>query len=540
MTNHTPCMLSVKARGWEERFPYVPGDSLQRILEVGGILVRNACNGNGSCGLCKVRITSGSAGAGVPTSNERAALSATQLASFLRLACQVNPVGDMTLEVLDAESDSFWQPLPLSLQTHPEKRRWPLAGSGREEGLGAVVDIGTTNLSISLVSLKDGRKFAAYSRLNPQSAFGLDVISRLTAAAADRAASDMLSRQVIQMIAAGLSLMAEEQGQSARAIRRVVVDGNTAMLSLLLSGDHQILLTPASWMEGAAWIPSDTGYLPEALGINAGGTVSVLEPLAGFIGSDLLAGLVATGLIESDAPALLIDFGTNSEIALWTGRELWVTSAAGGPAFECCGITCGAPIGPGTVFQIEFIEGRPWLHTVGGLPARGLCGSGMVDLLCGLRRNDILSETGTFAVPCPNGEYHFSEGNFPLALTKRDVDMFQRAKAAVATGIGALLRQNRLAPRELGRVCIGGAFGQFLNIGNAQQLGLLPFIPAERVELCGNTALAGGENCLLSVVAAEHFQVVRRLAKIINLAYWPDFNGEFMENLYLRPFGGNS
>lgn len=535
--NRITHILDVCAGDLQDRVPYTPGASLKALLERSELAPRSECNGNGSCGLCKVRVTSGQANP--LTRNERVNLTDTQIEEGVRLACQLFPAGDMTVSVINQAPSARWHASDAILCTNLIEG-WPGDAGRTQGGLGIVADIGTTNLSMALVEPGRAKTISVHTGLNPQAKYGTDILTRLTLAAGSATASAALSQVIIAFLADGIHQLASTAHRSTTDIGEVVVVGNTAMLSLLLQGDHKTLLTPTPRIPANPWTPPPAGHLRTAFGIHPDALVRVLDPLAGFVGSDLLAGLVATRLTHCGGAALFIDFGTNSEIALWTGEALHVTSAAGGPAFEGCGITCGIPVGPGAAYHVDFPGGPPRLHTVRGQPARGVCGSGMVDLLNGLRANGTLQETGVFSARVPGVEFSFTDGDTALSLTKRDVDMFQRAKAAVATGIQALFQQSGLTPESLDRIFIGGTFGQYLDIGNAQQLGLIPSVPAMRVELCGNTALAGGICCLRSAAATEHLQAVRRTAHCFNLARWPDFNTDFMKHLYLRPFEANA
>ncbi|MEN6517498.1 MAG: ATP-binding protein [Methanospirillum sp.] len=242
-------------------------------------------------------------------------------------------------------------------------------------------------------------------------------------------------------------------------------------------------------------------------------------------------------MTEREEPALLIDFGTNSEIALWDGQALSVTSAAGGPAFEGSGMRCGLPAVPGAICRVEFRNRAVECTTIGGAPARGLCGTGLVDLIAHLLRTGILSERGRLSGGHDKG-YILPDGDPPLVLTGKDVDLFQRAKAAVGSGVQVLMERAGISGDELGHVYVCGTFGYGLDTGNAREIGLLPMVPEDRISLCGNTALAGCEELLLDPEADGRLEAIRRSAELVNLARLPDFDEFFLANLYLSPLGG--
>jgi uncharacterized 2Fe-2S/4Fe-4S cluster protein (DUF4445 family) len=223
-------------------------------------------------------------------------------------------------------------------------------------------------------------------------------------------------------------------------------------------------------------------------------------------------------------------------MALWDGQTLWVTSAAGGPAFEGCGMKCGMPAEPGAIYRFGGPPGSDGLdfQVLGGGEAKGFCGSGLVDLIACLRDSGELTRTGGFASLRPKEGYVVPRTDPVIRLTKADVDTFQRAKAALGAGISTLLARAQLSAAKLSRICVCGAFGRNLNVRNAQRIGLLPDAPPGRVELCGNTALAGCERLLLSPTRTEVLASLRKRTAIVNLSQSFDFEALFLENLYLQ------
>jgi uncharacterized 2Fe-2S/4Fe-4S cluster protein (DUF4445 family) len=521
--------------GETHRIPFEPGPSVRDILDATDFRVRSGCRGIGACGLCRVHVAGGEAGE--PTQNERLHLTSAQLAQGVRLACQISPHLDMQVEILNPAPPSNWKSSQDTVSLHTlreqaEEGRWlPL---GVKHPCGVAVDLGTTHLCLSLFDLAGGRWLADRWGRNPQQNFGADVITRLAAAAESPGAAREMSRLAVAAIGEALLDIATREGFDSRRIVNVTVVGNTAMLALLSSRNFELLLQPEYWTQPVDCQPRETSGWVAEWEVNPVAAVDVVAPLAGFVGSDLLAGLVSTRFIEAASPALFIDFGTNSEIALWNGEALWVTASAGGPAFESSGISCGAPAEAGAVFRVNLDStGDMACRIIGDDRAKGMCGSGLVDLVACLIDSGRLTSAGKFA----GGEtgYTFSAGGTVLTLTKADVDVIQRAKAAVGVGIRALCGHAGVELKDLRRVCVGGAFGRYLDVGNAQAIGLLPPVPPEEVELAGNTALAGCCDVMLSSLAAERLKALRSRARLVNLAGYPDFDQAFFENLYLQP-----
>jgi uncharacterized 2Fe-2S/4Fe-4S cluster protein (DUF4445 family) len=314
------------------------------------------------------------------------------------------------------------------------------------------------------------------------------------------------------------------------------------MLALLSGQNYQLLLQPRYWGESVECLPPETASWNADWGISPEAAIDVIAPLAGFVGSDLLSGVIATQLMEHGRGALLVDFGTNSEAALWDGDKLWVTSAAGGPAFEGCGMSCGMPAEPGAIYRVYFSDstGALAFDVVADVEPRGLCGSGMVDLLACLIRNRTLNSKGQFAPSIPESGFPLQSYGREMILTRRDVDIFQRAKAAIGVAVDVLLTKAGMDYPDLRRIHIGGVFGQYLNIVNAQEIGLLPAVPGLLVEKSGNTALSGCEDLLILPNAIEQLQEVRRHAVFVNLSSVAEFETVFLENLYLKPAAGRT
>lgn len=514
------------------RLDFEPGRSLRAILDASDFRVRSACLGIGACGLCRVKLMAGEGGEIMPA--ERLQLG-DAITAGLRLACQFRPSGDATVDLLNPAPPSAWRTPPsglVNVDALPRSTDRPLP-AGIEHPLGVAVDLGTSHLTIAICDLASGRPLALRFGHNPQHRFGADVVTRLMAAE-DPAVAGELAFAARQAIGTALTDMAEREGLDPRRIGRVVIVGNTAMLALLTDHNHGLLLQPAHWSAPLDCSPLDSGNWSESWGIAPTARIEVVQPLSGFVGSDLLAGLVASGLVNGSAPALLVDFGTNSEIALWTGRKLWVTAAAGGPAFESGAGCCGMPAEAGAIYRVEFdAHGQPVSRILGADRARGLCGSGLVDLVAGLRRLNILTAAGKFT----NGHKSFQlpVDDRALSLDGHDVDALQRAKGAIGAGISVLCAAAGVAVPELQRVVAAGLFGRYLNVANAQAIGLLPTIPAERIELAGNTALAGAVALLLSRAAGAAVENARLDAACVNLALAAGFDDAFLEHLYLHP-----
>lgn len=529
-------ILTVQFEKGERRIPFASGRSLRDILDSTDLRVRTGCRGQGACGLCRVRIEEGEAGDA--TSNERVYLNETERGDGIRLACQVLPAQDLRISILALAPKSQWRSLPA--EEADQIARFPVAviddsPSNVSNPLGVAVDLGTTHIRLALYELTSGRLLAGRYGHNPQSRYGTDVMTRLVAASESSEHAEDMGRQVIGAIADALFDMAAREGIDTAQVTRLALVGNTAMLTLLSGRNFGLLLHPGNWTSRIDCLPESPEGWCDSLRIHPRAKIEVIHSLGGFVGSDLLAGVMATRLMEHGAGALFIDFGTNSEVALWDGRKLWVTSAAGGPAFEESGMGCGTPAEPGAICRVRLEDGGMVFDVITDGEPHGLCGSGLVDLIACLVEAGLLTSRGRFLPRVPGDGYVLCRTGGKVVLTRRDVDLFQRAKAAIASGIQALLTQAGMEPADLKRICIGGFFGRFLDSGNALRIGLLPAISPDRIELCGCTALAGCAEALLSPCRLDQLKKIGEEARLLNLSHFPGLDELYMRNLYLLP-----
>ncbi len=381
----------------ERIISFEPGKTLKQILEGADLQIRAGCNGTGACGLCKIRIEDGQAGE--PTTNERVYLEPDQLELGVRLACQVVPQKDLRASMLEPIRPSSWRCLhsAASKDTMPLLTPENSLPQKDKKSYGIAMDIGTTHLRLSLFEMDSGRWLCGRIGLNPQINSGLDVMTRLIMAGESPQQAENMRLQVLEAIGEALQHMSVREGIVLKQVVRVNLVGNTAMLTLLTGQNYEKLLTPAHWMRFIDCQPGDVKEWVDLWGLHPEARIDVMPPLAGFVGSDLLAAAMSTGLFESRPGSLLIDFGTNSEIALWDGKTLWVTSAAGGPAFEGSGISCGIPAEPGAIFEVNVGAETVDVSVINGMEPRGICGSGLVDLIAGLLRVKKINRRGVFA-----------------------------------------------------------------------------------------------------------------------------------------------
>lgn len=448
------------------------------------------------------------------------------------MACQIMPMTDLNVSIEASLTPMHWRLLRDDEYCSIVR---PVARRSTGMRYGVAVDLGTTHIRLALWDIIEGKRLKGCVGLNPQTGYGDDVLSRLMEAARSNAIADEIGGLARAAIGDGLAAIAAELAIDLPDVGDVLVVGNTAMMSLLSGKTPSLLLQPEHWTQRLDVQPDDTSLLQQAWGLSGNAFVHFIAPLGGFIGSDLLMGIIATRLIEQPAGSLLIDFGTNSEMALWDGEKLRVTSAAGGPAFEGCGISCGMSGEAGAIYRLRLRHDNSFeLGVLGDSQPRGVCGSGLVDAVSWLRRRAMLDKLGRYRSDMREG-FVLSEADPRIVLKRSDIDVFQRAKASIGAGVCRLCGQAGISVAALNRVYASGAFGRLLDVTNAQALGLLPPVPIERVYLEGNTALAGCEELLLSSEGARALAAVLAVAEVYNMAEDSDFERLFVENLYIQP-----
>jgi uncharacterized 2Fe-2S/4Fe-4S cluster protein (DUF4445 family) len=529
--------LSILLNGQCRTLEFRAGASLRDLLDEADLRLRSACLGHGACGLCQVRIDEPFPPPPCPA--ERLHLSESQLASGVRLACQLHPEHDLRLVLLNPAPRSRWQTLPVA----DEATDYLGCGHGGiripariHHPLAVAADIGTSNIRLALIDLRRGRWLTQCRGANPQAQRGADVLSRLSVAVQSQELAQRLSRQLVEAIGEALAEMSERQGIDLQRVVYLALVANTSMLALLTGDRIERLLEPVNWTRRLVfeyWQSNRQAWI-DAWHIHPHAQVELIQPLAGFVGSDLLAGLLATRFTQGPTPALFVDLGTNSEVALWDGKRLRVTSAAGGPAFEVSGYSHGMSAEAGAIYTVQQNAiGELSFRVIGDREPGGICGSGLLDLVVRLREQGLLNPLGRFT---QGTTYQLpGTGGHSIGLSHKDVDNLQQAKAGIAAAVQVLCQQSGVPLVGLARICVAGEFGRHLDVASAVSTGLLPPVAADKVELLADAALLGCCAFILNDDAVAQLDKTRQEASLINLALVPEFESRFVENLYLRP-----
>jgi uncharacterized 2Fe-2S/4Fe-4S cluster protein (DUF4445 family) len=572
-----------------------------------GVGISSICGGKGTCHSCKVQLLSGTVSK--PTHSELETFSPRELKEGWRLACQTYPTSDVKLMVPaesmttpqrlqvegleitvhpepsvrayrlqltppslaapQADADRLLKTLNQQNKLHCSKvdinalrvlsdqlRSWNwkcqtmvrndevialLPPSSRQ--LGLAIDLGTTKIAGYLVDLSNGRTLAARGVMNPQISYGEDIISRMTAVVHSPDNAVAVQKRAADAINELSAELCTEAGANPGEIVDAVVVGNTAM-------HHLFLRLPVKQLALSPFVPAVSQALDikaSDLGLQtaAGAYVHLLPNIAGFVGADHVAVLLATEAWQAKGTTLALDIGTNTEVSLVCKGKITATSCASGPAFEGGHIKYGMRAATGAIERVRITGDKIQYQTIDGAPPVGICGSGILDALAQLYLAKAIDEGGRIVKSHPRvrsykGQHEFvlvstkeRKGKPAITITQHDVRELQLAKAAIRTGIQALLETNGCTEDEIKQVIIAGAFGTYIDVASAVAIGMLPSLLLNRFRQAGNAAGMGAKLALISLKSRAKAQAVASQVGYIELASAPNFEQVFMQASYL-------
>ncbi len=453
------------------------------------------CGGKGACRGCRVRVLEGS----LPvTLAQESILSKEELDNGWRLACQSTLESDLLLDVAQWETPCLSDESAFDFSPR--------------DGFGVAVDVGTTTIVAQLLDLHAGTVLAVQSGLNQQAIHGADIMTRIDAAV-NRGRAEELTTIIRWQIGAMIRALVQSAGADPGRISDVVLVGNSVMHHLF--GDLEC--APLSrypfaplHLEALEFVPPDLSWT-----FADHTRVRFLPLLGGFVGSDILAGILATDMHECQSPVCLIDLGTNGEVVIGTQRELVCCSTAAGPAFEGARISMGMRAATGAIAGVTYDGSKLHYDVIGEGEPRGICGSGLVDAAAVLLDRGDITPSGLFAEKAATISL---VGD--VVLTQADVRELQLAKGAISAGVRILCEEAGIMPDALGTVYLGGAFGNYVNRLSARRIGLIDFPPA-RVVPSGNTALRGAKRALFA--DPQLFDTIAHRVRHISLHAHPQF-----------------
>ena len=572
-----------------------------------GVGILSICGGHGACHSCKVQILSGTVSE--PTPYEQETFSPQELKNGWRLACQTYLTSDCKLSVPPqsmttpqriqveglevtvapnppvrayqlqlpvsslsdprADSERLLETLEQQHQVHcniididvlrnlsPQLRswNWQAQASVRDNEvvalspwashqLGLAIDLGTTKIAGYLVDLENGQTLAAKGIMNPQVSYGEDIVSRISTAAKSPAESGRLQELAVAAInQLGVDLCGEVNAKPEEIVEAVAV-GNTAM-------HHLLLRLPVEQLGLSPYVP----VIREAVDIKArdiglhiapGAYIHLLPIVAGFVGADHVAMLLATEAWQAEGLTVAIDIGTNTEVSLVSDGKVISVSCASGPAFEGGHIKCGMRAASGAIERLRLVDDQVEYQTVDGTPPVGLCGSGILDAMAQLYLAGVIDKDGRMKDNHPRMRTRQKQPEFVLVskdeqdghpaivITQQDIRELQLAKAAIRTGIQVLLETNGCSEEEIKQVIIAGAFGSYINVSSAVTIGMLPSLPLDCFRQVGNAAGMGAKLALVSRSKRAEAQTVARQVGYIELATAPNFMQTFVQAIHI-------
>jgi len=575
-----------------------------------GVGISSVCGGKGTCHSCKIQILSGTVSK--PTPNEKEAFTSQELKEGWHLACQTYPLSDCKLTVPpesmtttqrvqvegleikvpleppvrayhlkmeapslsapEADADRLLQALNQQYQLNCSKLdinilrvlstqirswNWEFQAVVRNDEviallpwpssqLGLAIDLGTTKIAGYLVNLNNGRTLAAKGLMNPQISHGEDIISRITSVVHSPDDGVLLQKLAAEAINELCADLCAEANASTEEIVEAVVVGNTAMHHLFLGLTvRQLALSP--------FVPAVSRALDIKAGdlglhIAPGAYVHLLPNIAGFVGADHVAMLLATEASLTKGPIVALDIGTNTEVSLIHDGKITSTSCASGPAFEGGHIKYGMRAATGAIERLRIRDDIVQYQTIDGAPPIGICGSGILDALSQLYLAKAIDKGGRIMDNHPRVRTYKGQREFVLVskeerggkpaitITQHDVRELQLAKAAIRSGIQALLEAIDCPEDKIKQVIIAGAFGTYIDVASAVTIGMLPSLPLNRFRQAGNAAGMGAKLALVSLTKRAEAQAVASRVKYIELASAPGFEQTFIQASYLGQY----
>ena len=572
-----------------------------------GVRIMSLCGGQGTCQSCKVQVLSGTTSK--PTSREHDVFSPQEIKSGWRLACQTYPTSNCKLNIpaesmstpqrtqvegketvvkpkpstktyhinlpqpsmsdLEGDADRLLELLnqQYKLNCHvididvlhtlsSQLREWNwecqatirnnelvAIGPWSTHHLGLAIDLGTTKIAGYLVDLNTGKTLAAKGIMNPQISYGEDIISRITGIINAPEKGIQLQQLAVEALNQLAADLCAEVSASTKEIVEAVIAGNTAMHHLFAGLPvKQLALSPfVPAISKAIDIKSrDLGLL-----IAPGAYVHLLPNIAGFVGADHVAMLLATRLLQTKGLVIALDIGTNTECSLASNGTITSVSCASGPAFEGSHIKHGMRAASGAIERLQIQKDTIKYHTIDHAPPTGICGSGILDAVAQLYMAGIINEGGRMKDRHPRIRTDKNQREFVIVdedkrnghpavtITQKDIREVQLAKSAIRTGIHVLLEAAGRCEEEIDQIIIAGAFGNYIDISSAMTIGMLPSLPLDRFRQVGNAAGMGAKMALISTTRRKQAQTIASKVKYIELASAPDFTETFVQSGYL-------
>ena len=424
-------------------------------------------------------------------------------------------------------------------------------GDTTKSSYGIAFDIGTTTVAGYLVDLNTGEEISAIAKTNLQNIHGDDVISRIEFTQKRKENLEILQKEIVTILNEIIQEIVQQAGVNINNIYKITIAGNTCMHHLLL-GFNPSYIAPSPYIPVIKESLNLKAKDIPRLALEPTANVFMLPNISAFVGADIVGGILSTSMWREDKTVLFVDLGTNGEIVLGSRERLWTCSAAAGPAFEGSRISSGMRATVGAIDKVKIVNKFIAYRVIKDVKVRGICGSGLIDLIAELLKLGLINKSGKLIdreeckpelseeirkriIKGPKGNKFLlvkgkeTESGNPTFLTQKDIREVQLAKAAIYAGIKILLKEVNISPEDIQEILLAGAFGNFIDKESAIRIGLIPYLPLEKIESIGNAAGRGAEIVLLSKKMREVSQEISNKVKYVELSSRTDFQEEFIK-----------
>lgn len=509
--------VSIFRNGETVKFAGDAGESLLQLLVKNGIYISAACGGVGKCGKCKVRFLENPTAI---TADDEVCLTREELDDGWRLSCLSYPEADCLVEIDSSDESDF----EVVSDYQDQKKH---VDDVTEDTYDIAIDIGTTTIAVNLIGKTSKEVCRTYTTINRQRAYGADVISRIQASVDGKGPE--LRESIQNDLLDGITEVVKEEGISPSCVDRIAIAGNTTMGHLLMGYSCESLgvfpftpvnigtihVTFAELFEGVAG--EDTGF--------ENAKIVLLPGISTFVGADISAGMLSCNMDRTEGTCLLLDLGTNGEMAIGKAGNYMVTSTAAGPAFEGGNISCGMGAVKGAISGVTIHNGEVTVETIGDKPPVGLCGTGVLETVFELLQDELIDETGVLDDDYFDDGFELAktpEGE-PISFTQQDIREIQLAKSAVRAGLETLLLRYGVTYDDIEKVFLAGGFGYRIDLEKTIGIGLLPEELRDKIEAVGNSSLGGAGKFLMEEDAPARINKMMEECSEVALSTDKDF-----------------